>query len=129
MDSSEASRRRGAAGETIAAAFLEARGYVVHARNLRVARGELDLLARCGQTWVAVEVKWRPAGPAFGGGGGAWRPAQRARQARAVAALRATLDPEARCAWRFDLIVLEEEARGLTLTHHRAAWTPGGEPF
>jgi putative endonuclease len=126
MDRSEASRRRGAAGETIAAAFLEARGYTVAARNVRLARGELDLVARRGETWVAVEVKWRPAGEAFGGGGGAWRPAQRARQAAAVAALRATLDPEGQCAWRFDLIVLEEGARGLTLTHYRGAWTPGG---
>ncbi len=41
----------------MAAAFLVRRGAVVTARNLRVGRGELDLVVRHGGELVAVEVK------------------------------------------------------------------------
>lgn len=46
-------------GENVVARFLEEDGWEVLARNWRTARGELDLVARDGNTVVAVEVKTR----------------------------------------------------------------------
>jgi putative endonuclease len=54
-----ARRATGQAGETAAARFLERRGLVILARNLRSRLGEIDLLARDGETMVFVEVKTR----------------------------------------------------------------------
>ena len=54
----------GARGESLAAAHLAALGYRVVARNVRTAQGEIDLLARDGSDWVAVEVKARQDHPA-----------------------------------------------------------------
>lgn len=52
---------RGRAGEALAARYLEDRGYVILARNLRVGRDEVDLVALDGATLVCVEVRARRA--------------------------------------------------------------------
>ena len=52
-------RSKGAAGETLAAEFLKAKGFVILERNYRFDRGEIDLVARDGQELVFVEVKTR----------------------------------------------------------------------
>lgn len=49
----------GERGEDLAAAYLEQEGLVVLARNFRCPRGELDIIARDGDTAVFVEVKTR----------------------------------------------------------------------
>ena len=49
----------GSRGEDLAAEFLESAGLVVLERNFRCARGELDIIARDGDTAVFVEVKTR----------------------------------------------------------------------
>ncbi|MBF4589457.1 YraN family protein [Curtobacterium sp. VKM Ac-1395] len=49
----------GARGEAIAADWLERHGYVIVDRNWRCARGELDIVARCADDLVFVEVKTR----------------------------------------------------------------------
>ena len=49
-------------GETIAAEFLTLRGMVVVERNVRMGRGEIDLVARDKDQVVFVEVKFRTAG-------------------------------------------------------------------
>ncbi|SMX82407.1 putative endonuclease [Brevibacterium linens] len=49
----------GSRGEDLAVAFLEDAGLVVLERNFRCARGELDIIARDGDTAVFVEVKTR----------------------------------------------------------------------
>jgi putative endonuclease len=52
--------RRGAVGregESRAAAFLEAAGLTVIARNVRCRNGEIDLVALDGRTLVFIEVK------------------------------------------------------------------------
>lgn len=56
-----ADRRRalGADGEAQAAAWYEAHGYEVVARNWRCREGELDLVVRRGRQLVFVEVKSR----------------------------------------------------------------------
>src|SRR5262245_6797714 len=56
-------RNLGRAGEAAAARFLERRGLVIVARNLRSRLGEVDLLARAGSTLVFVEVKTRRGSP------------------------------------------------------------------
>ena len=55
----------GNAGEDLACAELERRGYAIIARRYRRRGGELDIIARDGQTIVFVEVKARE-GRAFG---------------------------------------------------------------
>jgi putative endonuclease len=49
----------GAAAEEAAARFLEAAGFVILDRNLRVGRLEIDLVAREGCVVVLVEVRTR----------------------------------------------------------------------
>jgi putative endonuclease len=55
----------GKLGENLACAALMERGYAIIARRYRRRGGELDIIARDGQTMVFVEVKAR-AGRAFG---------------------------------------------------------------
>lgn len=55
----QARRRRGIAGEDVAAAWYAANGYEVVARNWRCRTGELDLIVRRGPTFVFCEVKSR----------------------------------------------------------------------
>jgi putative endonuclease len=56
----------GALGESLAAEYLEHRGYRILARNWRDGRnGELDLIARDGGCTVAIEVKTR-SGTGYG---------------------------------------------------------------
>jgi putative endonuclease len=52
-------RARGAQGERAAAAFLEARGASILARNYACRYGEVDLIAEWGGVIVFVEVKLR----------------------------------------------------------------------
>ncbi|MFN2556576.1 MAG: YraN family protein [Nitriliruptorales bacterium] len=62
--------RLGESGENLAAAYLQAHGYRIVARNWRLAsgelRGEVDIVASRGRTLVFVEVKTR-RGEAYGG--------------------------------------------------------------
>jgi putative endonuclease len=54
-----AAPRPGEAGETLACRHLESRGLVVVARNFRCRSGEVDVVAKDGETTVFVEVKER----------------------------------------------------------------------
>jgi putative endonuclease len=53
---------RAARAETAVAEYVDALGYTIVARNLRLGRLELDLVARDGRTVVVVEVRTRAAG-------------------------------------------------------------------
>ena len=55
-------RLLGERGEREAAGFLRRKGYRVLARRYRTRRGEIDLIARDGDTLVFVEVKTRRVG-------------------------------------------------------------------
>jgi putative endonuclease len=48
---------RGRRAESLAATWLAARGFLITARNVRVDRDELDLIAWDGATLVIVEVR------------------------------------------------------------------------
>jgi putative endonuclease len=54
-----AAPRPGEAGERLACRHLESRGFVVLARNFRCRSGEVDVVAKDGETTVFVEVKER----------------------------------------------------------------------
>ena len=56
----------GISGENIACAELERRGYAILERRYRTRFGEIDVIARDGETIVFVEVKAR-MGEEFGG--------------------------------------------------------------
>jgi len=47
----------GAQGEDLATKFLQREGYAILQRNVRLGRGEIDIVAREGDTIVFVEVK------------------------------------------------------------------------
>ena len=52
-------RALGQTGEDLAAEFLQQQGMVIIERNFRCPRGEIDIIARDGETIVFVEVKTR----------------------------------------------------------------------
>jgi putative endonuclease len=60
----------GKLGENLACAALKGRGYAIIATRYRTKVGEIDVVARDGDTTVFVEVKAR-AGDDFGGGAAA----------------------------------------------------------
>jgi putative endonuclease len=52
-------KRLGKTAEDLAAAYLAANGFTVLARNWRSSLGEIDIVARDGDTLVFIEVKAR----------------------------------------------------------------------
>ncbi|MCO5184911.1 MAG: YraN family protein [Anaerolineae bacterium] len=57
-----AHKKLGAWGESVAATHLEAHGYTIVARNWRCPVGEIDLVAQKGALLAFVEVKTRRGG-------------------------------------------------------------------
>jgi len=49
--------KQGQAGEDRAVRYLQHRGYTILGRNIRLGRGELDIIAQCNELLVFVEVK------------------------------------------------------------------------
>ncbi len=95
---------RGAQAEGLAAQYLEARGLVILARNFRTRRGEIDLVARDGDTLVFVEVRYR-ARSDFGGAAGSVTARKQQRIVAASLAYLSRLRREPPC--RFDAILLD----------------------
>ena len=79
-------RPRARAPKAMAAEFLVARGLTIVARNFRIRRGEIDLIARDGDTLVFVEVRLR-RNQNFGGAGASITAAKCARLDRGGAGL------------------------------------------
>jgi putative endonuclease len=121
-------RALGQVGETAAARFLEGRGFVILARNLRSRLGEIDLLARDGSTLVFVEVKARR--------GSTGDPPEAAVDARKRARLgRLALGYLAACrmgerSCRFDVVavLLDAAGRATGVRHLRDAFDLEGWP-
>jgi putative endonuclease len=95
---------RGAEAEATAAAFLTARGLRVIERNYRCRLGEIDLVARDGDTIVFVEVRQR-ATNAFGGAAASITTRKRTRLLRAARHYLAGLRATPSC--RFDAVLIE----------------------
>jgi putative endonuclease len=105
----------GAAGEELAALYLEHEGMDILETNFRFGRGEIDLIAREGDTLVFCEVKYRRTDE-FGPPEYAVTP-HKQRQLRRLAegylALRRITDQEC----RFDVVAIRRE-NGLPRLHH-----------
>ena len=119
-------QRAGDAAEQVVAQRLTAAGWTIRARNVRVGRAELDLIATDPgppPALVVVEVRWRSRRDF----GLAEETVDHAKRARLRAAAFALLDgqvphsgpiaPLPRLPLRFDLIAVEP---GNRLRHHRA---------
>jgi putative endonuclease len=117
----------GRAAEEAAARHLARHGWLVLDRNVRVGRGELDIIARRGSTLAFVEVKARRSATC-----GAPEDAVDARKRRQVARL-AELWIAAR-PWalrgvdevRFDVVAVDATRRPALVRHLPAAFTLDG---
>ena len=105
----------GAAGEDLASAYLQSIGYRIVTRNLRGPGGEIDIVARDGETIVFVEVKARTS-RRFGSALGAVDARKRARLRSVAADYLQFVAPQARA--RFDVLTFE----GATPRLHRNAF-------
>jgi len=94
----------GVAAEELAANFLAARGLRVVARNYSCRFGEIDLIAKDGETLVFVEVRLR-RGARFGGALASITPAKQRRLVATARCYLAGLRSEPGC--RFDAILLD----------------------
>jgi putative endonuclease len=102
---SSARHQLGKAGEDYACRELERRGYAILARRYRRRGGELDIVARDGQTIVFVEVKTRN-GHNFGTGGEGVGPLKRRRIAAVALDFLARRHLDA-CPCRFDVVAID----------------------
>ena len=104
----------GAFGERLAGGHLRRCGYTIEATNVPVRPwGEIDIVARRGETLVLVEVRTR-RGERFGGAAFSITPAKRRRMLRAATAYLAAL-PEEPAAVRLDVIFINLDGRGRLL--------------
>lgn len=94
----------GPKAEALAATFLQARGLRIVARNVRSRYGEIDLIAREGDTVVFVEVRLRRS-LQFGGALASITAAKRARIVAAAEGYLATLARMPDC--RVDAVLLD----------------------
>jgi len=98
------SRASGIAAEELAAQFLAERGLAIVGRNYRCRLGEIDLIARDGDTLVFVEVRMRSSAR-FGGAGASITALKQRKLAAAAGLYLSRLARTPRC--RFDAILLD----------------------
>jgi len=94
----------GAAAEARAADYLQRQGLRILERNWRCRRGEIDLIARDGNTLVFVEVRAR-ASRAFGGAAASITAAKQARIIAAAEQYLLGVRPTPPC--RFDAVCID----------------------
>jgi len=94
----------GRAAEAIAADHLSGRGLSIVGRNVRSRHGEIDIVARDGETLVFVEVRLRRPGR-FGGAADSITAAKRARMTAAARDYLARQPRTPPC--RFDVVLLD----------------------
>ncbi len=106
----QARRRLGRESEQLARRLLAEAGYVVEQANVRVPVGEIDLVARDGNTLCFVEVR-STSSEAWGG---ALASITRSKQRRLIRAARWYLQrlPQAPAAVRFDVVAVAWAAAG-----------------
>jgi putative endonuclease len=100
-------RQQGSQAENTAAAFLEAQGFSIVARNFTRKCGELDIVAREGPLLVVAEVRTRASDDY----GGAAASVGRAKQRRIIMTTMLFLQAHAAlrgCRVRFDVIVVRD---------------------
>jgi putative endonuclease len=104
---------RGQRAEDLAADFLRRQGLAVEARNVRNRYGEIDIVAREGDTLVFVEVRLRGSA-AFGGAAGSITAAKQKRLLTAANLYLSGFSRQPPC--RFDAVLLD------TLDIERITW-------
>jgi putative endonuclease len=97
----------GKSGEDLAVLELESRGYAIVARRYRTAHGEIDIIARDGETMVFVEVR-RKSTDEFGTAAESVTPAKQRRVIRMAIAYLALQGLYDRCAVRFDVVAIDD---------------------
>ena len=95
---------KGARAEDLAAGHLVRHGLAILERNFRTRQGEIDLVARDGDTLVFVEVRMRSRSE-FGGAAGSVTAAKQARWVAAAQGYLARIGREPAC--RFDVVLLD----------------------
>jgi putative endonuclease len=115
---------RGARGESLACGHLAAQGFAILERNYRCRSGEVDVVARDGETTVFVEVKER-SGSDHGEGYEAVTFGKRRRiirAARLFAASRGLTESPL----RFDVISIDWSTGVPRIRHDRGAFDAAG---
>jgi len=110
----------GKSGEDRAVAELERRGYAILARRYRTGHGEIDIVARDGETTVFVEVKARTTGE-FGTAAEAITP-RKQRQMIRMAAEYLTFNHLANIPCRFDVVTLDGVGERAILAVYQGAF-------
>ena len=110
-DANTYKRQLGQRGEEIAADYLRQQGYAILARNWRCPAGEVDIVAREGETLAFVEVRTRRAGGRLGTPEESVTPRKQARMVEVAQTYlqEAGLDD---AAWRIDVVAIEVGGRG-----------------
>jgi putative endonuclease len=117
----------GRAAEEVAARHLQRRGWRVLGRNVRVGRGELDIIARRGDVLAFVEVKARRS-DTFGSPEDAVSPRKR-RQVARLAELWLAARPwalERVADVRFDIVAVDATTVPATVRHLPGAFSGNG---
>ena len=118
---------RGALGERLAAQYLEGRGYSVVSRNYRSEYGEIDLICTKDDVLVFAEVKTRAVNAMVAGEYAVGNQKQRRIIKTAISFLAETYNQQYEgFSPRFDVLIIEIEARRYRVTHHKAAFDLGG---
>ena len=116
-------RRTGTQFESVIQRFLSERGYKILERNYHGRAGEIDLIARDGETLVFVEVKMRGSGD-FGSGLESIDSRKRNRMAATALEYLSLLEREEEC--RFDVVTIQKQKTGtIHIEHYPNAFTPG----
>jgi putative endonuclease len=111
---------RGRWADEAAARYLESQlGYRLQARNVRLAGGEIDLVARDGDTQVFVEVKARREGAAMAAGAVSGDKRRRIARAAALWVAKHGL-PRGGC--RFDVVMVAGRGSHTTVSHLAGAF-------
>ncbi|MEO8503665.1 MAG: YraN family protein [Acidobacteriota bacterium] len=123
FESGAHNRAKGNTAEEQAVRWLEAEGYVLVERNVRTDAGEIDAIARDGDTLCFIEIKAR-AGDAYGPAIAAVTPAKQRRIARA-ASLYLMLRDLRDVPCRFDVLGMDPSPSGWSYTLLRNAFEAG----
>lgn len=111
---------RGAQGEETALRYLASLGYRILDRNFKTRAGELDIVAREGETTVFVEVKRRQS--AGHGTAAEFVSPSKARKVVAAARIYASSRGLSDGPIRFDVIAIDVIDGREQLRHHRGAF-------
>ena len=115
----------GKSGEDLGVETLERAGYAILDRRYRTRHGEIDIVARDGETIVFVEVR-RRSGAACGSAAESVTPAKRRKVIRMAVDYLARADLWEKCPVRFDVVAIDDDPGAPRVTHYRAAFDASG---